>query len=158
MEETSCDVVGTLLGGPAFVTALHMVLLSSRCDNPFVHGSLQYPPLDCRMRLGCTPYRGAGLADQWLDILTQGWARVQTLHQTQKPHWYDWLYDDSYLDDVVHAVEGYVRTRGLHVYEPTGTGLRQELAHGARLSLDGGIPYDDWSTTFLHDLELDYTP
>ena len=47
--------------------------------------------------------------------------------QTQKPHWYDWLYDDSYLDDVVHAVEGYVRTRGLHVYEPTVQGYAQSL-------------------------------
>ena len=51
MEETSCDVVGTLLGDAAFVTALHMGL-SFTGDNPFVHGSLQYPPLDCRMRLG----------------------------------------------------------------------------------------------------------
>jgi hypothetical protein len=37
-EETTCDAVGTLLGGPVFVTALRMGLLSAD-DNPFVSDS-----------------------------------------------------------------------------------------------------------------------
>lgn len=157
MEETACDAVGALLGGPVFVTALHMGLLLT-ADNPFVQGSPIYPPLDCRMRLGGIILRRLGLADQTLDPLNQGWARVQTLNQAKKPRWYDWLYDDSYLDDIASAVEGHLRANSLHLYQSDDGGLRRDLAEGAHLLLGGGTPYGDWSTAFLQALQRDYAP
>ncbi len=157
MEETACDAVGSLLGGPVFVTTLHMGLLLT-ADNPFMHGSLKYPPLDCRMRLSGIILRRLGLADQTLDPLNQGWARVQTLYQAKKPRWYDWLYDDSYLDDIASAVEGHLRANSLHLYQSAGGGLRQDLAEGASLLLGGETPYGDWSAAFLQAIQRDYAP
>ena len=157
LEETACDAVGTLLGGPVFVMAARIGLLLMG-DSPFSGGSLRYPALDCRMRLGSVGMRRLGLDDPMLDTLDSGWARVQFLSQTNKSRWYDWLYDDQYLDDIVGAVEGFLTAKGLNLYGPSCGGLRQGLSEGAGLMLTGGAAYSDWSNSFLQKLMQTYAP
>ena len=59
LEELVCDVVGVLLGGPAFVVAVTEGLLAAS-SAPFEHLTTNYPPLDCRMRLGGVVLRHRG--------------------------------------------------------------------------------------------------
>ena len=156
MEEMVCDAVGALLGGPAFVTALVLGLLTPP-GNPFDHGSPLYPPLDCRMRLGCLILRRRGLGDPAVDGLEDGWRRVQDLHQADRPRWYRWLYDDAYLSDIADTTEAYVTARGLRPYAADAGGLRGELAAQAAL-LGDDRARDAWAAALTDHLRRDHAP
>jgi len=156
MEEMVCDSVGALLGGPAFVVALVLGLLTP-ADNPFEYGSRLYPPLDCRMRLGCLILRQRSLGGPSVDGLEDGWRRVQALYQTDQPRWYRWLYDDQYLTDVADATEAYLTARGLRLYASDSGGLRGELAAQAAL-LGDDRARDAWATALTARLQRDHTP
>jgi hypothetical protein len=110
------------------------------------------------MRLGSIGLRRLGLANQMLNTLDAGWGRVQALSLSNKSRWYDWLYDDQYLDDIIGAVEGYLQANGLSLYHPSCGGLRQGLSEGAGLMLAGGSAYGGWSNNFIQTLMQAYMP
>ena len=156
MEELVCDAVGTLLGGPAFVVALVLGLLTP-AGNPFDYESRLYPPLDCRMRLGCLILRRRGLGGPAIARLEDGWDRVRALYQADQPRWYQWLYDDQYLSDIADATGVYLTARGLRLYAADSGGLRGELAAQAAL-LGDDRARDLWAAALMARLRRDYTP
>jgi hypothetical protein len=156
LEELVCDVVGVLLGGPAFVVSVAESLLAAS-SAPFEHLASNYPPLDCRMRLGGIVLRHRGVTSAALVAVEAGWAQVQVLHTQSKPRWYDWLYDDRYLGDMAAAVERVLRARGANPYGASGGGLRDELVQGADLALlQGRAAYHQWAEQFSRMLRGTY--
>ena len=159
MEEIVCDVVGTLLGGPAFATALTIGLLAVSAS-PFLHHppGAPYPPLDCRMRLGGLVLRRRGLDDRTLDALEDGWARVRALYTFTQPTAYGWLYDDRYLGDLIAAVEAQLLDEGLQLYAPGCGGLREQLAAGLQAFLDQDPAHRTWVVDTLAALRRAHDP
>lgn len=156
LEELVCDVVGALLGGPAFVAAVAESLLAASTA-PFEHLTNNYPPLDCRMRLGGIALQHRGGNSQALVAAEYGWAQVQSLHTQSRPRWYDWLYDDQYLRDMAVAVERVLVARGTIPYSVGCGGLREELVRGAELALgQGQTEYRAWADAFVQMLRRTY--
>lgn len=156
LEELVCDVIGALLGGPAFVVAVAEGLLAAS-SAPFEHLARNYPPLDCRLRLGGMVLRHRGVTSQALAEVEAGWTQVQALYAQSRPRWYDWLYDDRYLGDMTAAVERVLLARGALPYSPGRGGLREELVRGAELALgQGRLAYGTWVQQFVQMLRGTY--
>lgn len=156
LEELVCDVVGALLGGPAFVVAVAESLLPTS-SAPFEHLTSNYPPLDCRMRIGGTVLRHRGVDSPALAVVEAGWSQVQALHTQSRPRWYNWLYDDPYLHDMVVAVERVLLARGVVLYSGSSGGIRGELVQGAETVLrEGREAYQAWAEQFVQMLRRTY--
>ncbi len=156
VEEVVCDVVGTLLGGPAFVVA-SMVGLMAQPVNPFEHYTQNYPPLDSRMRMGALVLRRRGLVDSTLDRTEAAWRQVRALYAQAEPRWYRWLYDEQYLGGVAAAVEQYLVKERVQLYEAGCGGLREELGNGAKAIVDDARAYELWRRDLLKMLRRDYS-
>ncbi|MCL4508815.1 MAG: hypothetical protein M1296_04725 [Chloroflexi bacterium] len=144
MEEVVCDVVGTLLGGPAFVVTLAVGLLATSAS-PFQHHATDYPPLDCRMRLGGVVLRHLGLTDPLLDRVDASWAQVQQLYTAGRPRWYSWLYDDAYFRHIAAAVQEQLLARGVTLYSAGIGGIREQVNNGAVARMGDGQAYRSWA-------------
>lgn len=156
LEELVCDVIGALLAGPAFVVAVTEGLLAAS-SAPFEHLASNYPPLDCRLRLGGLVLRHRGVTSQALAEAEAGWAQVQALHAQSRPRWYDWLYHDQYLGDMAAAVERVLLARRGIPYGAGCGGLREELAQGAELAFgQGRAAYRTWAQQFVRMLRRTY--
>ena len=157
MEETACDVVGALLGGPAFATALTMGLMALR-RSPFALVDSTYPPLDCRMRLPLAALRARGLADASVDRAEMTWKRVAEFYARDKGRWYDWLYDHDYLQGLVRVVEQFLVMKKMALYDGQAHALiRGGLNDGAAV-LDNLHAFDSWRAAFVAHLRRDYSP
>lgn len=155
LEELTCDTVGVLLGGPAFVVALAVGLFVT-ATRPFDYGDPLYPPLDCRMRIGGIVLRHWGLADQLPDGIEASWAQVRAVPGTTPPRFYSWLYDETFLHDLTVAVESLLTAKGVQRYQPGCGGLRQQLVDGATARLADNAAYRAWSRSFAEALRRDY--
>jgi len=155
LEEVVCDVVGALLGGPAFVVALTVGLLAES-TTPFTRSGPRYPPLDCRMRLGDLVLHHRGLASGALMAVADGWERMRELYATGRPRWYTTLYDDDYLSAIVVVVEDYLQGKGVHLYDASCTGLRRDMTDGATALLSGPGAHRSWNNAWIAVLRRDY--
>lgn len=144
LEELFCDIVGTLLGGPAFTVALTVGLLTTDTA-PFTYSGGSYPPLDCRMRVGGIVLRRLGIEDQTLDAAEAGWASVRAAYSSSQTRFYTWLYDDAYVDDLATDVEAFFTSQGMQLYRPGCGGARERLAEGAALRLADPVAYGVWA-------------
>jgi len=162
LEETCCDVVGNLLGGPAFATALAVGLLTGS-NALFQFDTSIYPPLDVRMRLSTLVLRHSGVDkkssedDRQLSRIEDSWASVQEVYRPSQPPLYSWIYDDQYLEELTTAIIDYLEDQGLALYEPGIGGLRQEMTIGARARLNSPAEYDTWAQAFSASLLKSYS-
>lgn len=157
LEELVCDVVGALLGGPTFAVTLAVGLFVTATD-PFDYEQAgNYPPLDCRMRVSGIVLRGQGLDDTLLADIETSWSQVCAIPGTAPPRHYGWLYDDSFLTDMVLAVTSFLVAKGVQPYHAGCGGLRERLAEGASARLADAPSYRAWATDFAAALRRDYS-
>lgn len=157
LEELVCDVVGALLGGPAFAVTLAVGLLVT-ATNPFDYLQTgNYPPLDCRMRASGIVLRRRGVDDALLAAIEASWAQVCAIPGTTPPRHYRWLYDDTFLTDMAVAVETFLVAKGVQPYQPGRGGLRERLVDGASARLADAATYRAWATDFAATLRRDYS-
>ncbi len=157
LEELVCDVVGALLGGPAFAVTLAVGLfITDTAPFDYAQSGL-YPPLDCRLRIGGIVLRRQGLDDRRLAEIEEGWARVCAIPGTTPPRFYRWLYDDTLLEDMVAAVAVFLLGKGVQLYRAGCGGLRERLDEGATARLADAATYRSWATAFAAALRRDYS-
>ncbi len=158
LEELVCDVVGALLGGPTFAVALAVGLFVT-ATKPFDYEQAgNYPPLDCRMRVIGIVLRGQGLDDTLLADIETSWAQVCAIPGTAPPRHYGWLYDDTFLTDIVMAVTSFLVAKGVQPYHAGCGGLRERLAEGSSARLADAAAYRAWATDLAAALRRDYSP
>lgn len=156
IEEEVCDVIGVLLGGPAFVSALTLGLLSTS-SNPYGHHTPEYPPLDCRMRLGYLVLQRANLVDEARPS-REGWLTVSNLYRASASRFYDFFYDDEYLNTIIAEVEDLLISKNVRLYEPSNSSLIGDLNYGIRLLMNSDPTFSKWSEDFLYALRHNYYP
>lgn len=148
LEEVVCDIVGTLLGGPAFVLALTLGMLGD-AHQPFTALVDGYPPLDSRVRISLAVLHSQGWTDAFLlTPLVEGWNTIRTSTQQNRVRWYDFLYDDDYFQPLVDAVAQELCARGMVLYDPQSHGLRAQLTQGSRALLQSEDAYIQWAEIF----------
>lgn len=157
LEEVVCDIVGTLLGGPAFLLAATMGLLAASVA-PFEAEPPVYPPLECRIRASCVILRQFGLADQMVDTVEAEWNRACATNITEQPRWYRWLYDDVYFSRIATVVHSELTRRGILPYGANVNGLRADLTVGAIARVNSLSNYEDWTLSMAATLRRDFAP
>lgn len=155
IEEIACDLIGALLGGPAFAVALHIGLLIPDAT-PYAHSQPEYPPLDVRMRLAVAGVRHLGLSYGALDQAEASWRETLALYAAKKPRFYDWIYAPTAIDDLTRAVADFLRRKGVGVFLPGCGGIRGELLRGTSHLLTGGPAYEAWSDGMVANLPSVY--
>jgi hypothetical protein len=138
-EELLCDVVGSLLGGRAFLGAFAIGMLTARAN--VFEGEPRYPPLDFRVRLGLLTLEHLNASGSLSVAVQAGWAELRTIHQGLKPRFYGWLYDDELLGKGIEAVEAFLQAKGVRIYGQDVAELRGQLDEGIRLRLEQPTHY-----------------
>jgi len=157
VEELICDVVGALLGGPAFAIA-HSLGLSMTDVNLFDYSNARYPPLDCRMRVNSIILQQRGFGGALLAEVQNTWDAVRSLPGTIAPtRFYDWLYDDALIGDMIVAVQAFLTLRGVNLYERNSGGLRERFIEGAVTRVAGIEEHRRWSEAFIASIESNYS-
>lgn len=155
LEEVVCDIVGTLLGGPAFLLAAAVGLLAASIA-PFEAESPAYPPLDCRIRASCVVLRQFEMADQTVDSVEAEWNRACATNITEQPLWYRWLYDDNYFSRIASVVHAELIRWGILPYAANVNGLRAELTAGATARVHSLSNYEEWTLSMAATLRGEY--
>ena len=145
LEELVCDILGCLLGGPAYAIAFHVGLWTAG-TNPFELDTSrsQYTPRDYRMRACQIALLSQELAPAIVNTLNKSWSELRNSYREQAPAWYFWDYDDRYLEDVITSVVSQLEANKLTVYNPSVTGIRNMLNTGLELMLVDESAYQDW--------------
>jgi hypothetical protein len=155
MEEIACDLVGALLGGPAFAVALHVALLIPDAT-PFIHTQPEYPPLDVRMRLAAEGIRALQITDAAVGNAEMSWKDTVSLYSATKPRFYDWLYSPASMVDLATTVAGFLSSNHVSLFAWGCGGIREELSRGSRHLLAGGPGYQRWSNALVGGLRSTY--
>jgi hypothetical protein len=129
LEELVCDVVGALLGGPPFALALILGLLTTS-NNPFLNAQVNYPPLDCRVRINLLVLRRRHQQELIYKIIDEGWKKTQNLYATSQPWWYLKFFDDQYLSFIVDAVEEALLEKRIVLFSDRSGEIREHLSLG----------------------------
>lgn len=155
LEELTCDIVGTLLGGTSFGIALSIALFWTGTSNPYSYTSPQYPPLDCRMRITTAVLRQIGASDQICSYLDKNWANVRGMHRP--PRWYNWIYDDVLFSELIAAVRSHLENKQIIMFDNGSGHIRETLKDGLENLILNPEMNNNWLNTTNNDFRSDYS-